>query len=361
MPKILCSKLITMALLMALSPSIRSATLLGVYYGNQGWNMNQVRAMESWQGKRHAVVNLFTDWSYSTAVMDNLFIRQLPTIWQNGNVPMISWMPYTHGKNTPANVEVRIAKGLHDDYIEHWAEQLKIFLSGEDGIYNTRDDRRVYIRLAHEMNGNWFPWSAKNNSNNPVDFIYMWQHVVDIFDSKGLDFTHVQWVWCVNNRDVGNYRAEQYYPGHAFVDWVAIDGFNWGASQSWSHWRTPQQVFGRMLKRIRTISKKPVAITEFGSTSRTSAGNNVKTKSLWFRQFLSYALAQDIKLVCLFNTHKEVDWDSFGGFNGDSRYLYQKKLYKAYSSYRNGVADSRFISANQENPGLLTDAQFIGR
>ncbi|MFB2979059.1 hypothetical protein, partial [Microseira sp. BLCC-F43] len=40
-----------------------NAMLLGIYYGNQGWNMPQVQALESWQGKKNAVVNLFTNWT----------------------------------------------------------------------------------------------------------------------------------------------------------------------------------------------------------------------------------------------------------------------------------------------------------
>ena len=86
--------------------------LLGVYYGNQGWKMDQVRAMEAWQGKKHAVVNLFTDWCYRTKTLDNLFKQQLPNIWANGNVPVVSWEPYLCSPTaTPNDVEVRAARG----------------------------------------------------------------------------------------------------------------------------------------------------------------------------------------------------------------------------------------------------------
>ena len=39
-----------------------STTLLGVYYGNEGWQMQQVRDLEQWQGKKNAVVTMFTNW-----------------------------------------------------------------------------------------------------------------------------------------------------------------------------------------------------------------------------------------------------------------------------------------------------------
>src|SRR5689334_9640437 len=70
------------------------ATLLGVYYGNQGWKMEQVQAMESWQGKRHTVVNMFTNWCNQTKTMNNLFGQQLVNIWNNKNVPMVTWEPF---------------------------------------------------------------------------------------------------------------------------------------------------------------------------------------------------------------------------------------------------------------------------
>src|SRR5258707_13658481 len=70
------------------------STLLGVYYGNQGWNMPQVQALEAWQGKRDAVLNLFTNWDSSSHTMSNLFGQQLPAIWANHNGPMITCQPY---------------------------------------------------------------------------------------------------------------------------------------------------------------------------------------------------------------------------------------------------------------------------
>ena len=191
---------------------VHAQTLLGVYYGNQGWAMGDVQAMESWQGKKHSVLNLFTDWTTTTKVMNNLFGQQLPNIWNNGNVPMITWEPSTSGQ-TPSNIEVLIGSGQYDAYINTWAGRLKTFLAGPDGKFGTADDRRVYIRLGHEMNGNWYPWSPAVGGNTAADYIAMWKHVVNIFDSLSLDATHVQWVWCVNAQDVGGFRAEDFYPG----------------------------------------------------------------------------------------------------------------------------------------------------
>ncbi len=81
------------------------------------------------------------------------------------------------------------------------------------------------LYLAHEMNGNWYPWSL---GSTPNEYILAWRHVYTIFSNKGLESTRLQWIWCVNNEDFGNYTAENYWVGDNYVDWIGIDGYNFG-------------------------------------------------------------------------------------------------------------------------------------
>lgn len=333
--------------------------LLGVYYGNQGWNMDQVHAMEAWQAKGHAVVNLFTDWCNRSKTLDNLFKQQLPNVWANGNVPVVSWEPYLCSPSaTPSDVTARIARGDYDAYVNAWADRMKAFVSGPDGNLSTADDRRVYIRLAHEMNGNWYPWGGASAGS----YVLMWQRVRAIFSQKGLDARTVQWIWAVNNQDVGAGRAEDYFPGDAYVDWIGIDGYNWGASQSWSSWSTPEQVFAPMAARLRGLTAKPLALTETGSSSSTPGGVNVAAKSQWITQLFNYATASTTgaRMIVWFNQDKETDWAIFGGTNGDETYRSGRASYKAYSAYRAAVHAPGLLSANPADPRLTTDAFFAG-
>ena len=337
------------------------AALLGVYYGNQGWNMDQLRAMEAWQSKKHAVVNLFTDWCSRTKTLDNLFNQQLPGIWTNGNVPVITWEPYLCSPAaTPVDVEARAARGDYDSYLNGWATRMKAFLSGPDRTLGTADDRRVYIRLAHEMNGNWYPWGAAVGGNSPADYVLMWQRVRGIFWSKGLDATTVQWIWAVNHEDVGSLRAEDYYPGPEYVDWIGIDGYNWGASQSWSTWSTPEAVFGPMVARLSYIGK-PVALTETASSSVRPGAVDVTAKSQWITELFSYATSTiGARMIVWFNEDKETDWAVFGGSNGDESYRSGRTSYKAYKSYRSAVRASSLLPSNTADPRLITDPMFAG-
>jgi mannan endo-1,4-beta-mannosidase len=216
------------------------------------------------------------------------------------------------------------------------------------------------VRLGHEMNGNWYPWSAATGGNSPADYVAMWRRVVGIFDSQHLDANHLQWVWCVNADDVGGFTAESFYPGDDYVDWVAIDGYNWGASQAWSTWKTPPQTYDAMLGRIRVIATKPVALTEFASTSATVTGTSVPAKSAWISDLFAYAASNQIKMLIWFNEDKETDWAIFGGADGDGTFKFGRTTYKTYAAYKAAVAVNVFATPDTANPRLITDAQFAG-
>jgi hypothetical protein len=353
--------LLSLAALPSMTAALSQA-LLGAYYGNQGLKMDQVRAMEAWQGKRHAVVLLFTDWCNRSKNLDNLFKQQLPNIWANGNVPVITWEPYLcSAAATPADVTRRAKDGEYDVYLSAWAERLKTFISGPDGALGTGDDRRAYIRLAHEMNGNWYPWGAATGSNSPNDYLLMWQRVHGIFWNKNLRASHLQWIWAVNHDDVGGVTAESFYPGDAYVDWIGIDGYNWGSTQSWSSWRTPQEVFGPMIARLRALTQAPLAVTEFASTSVQGGVVDIPTKSAWITQFFDYAPAAGARMVIWFNEDKETDWAAFGGSNGDETYRRGRISYKAYGSYRLAAQSLGLLPANTTDPRLISNTLFSGR
>ena len=343
------------ATLLLLSTSMtQAATLLGVYYGNQGWAMSDVSELENWQGKKNAVLDLYTNWTDNSANL--LFTYQLPAIWANGNVPMITWEPYLEGV-TPNDIETSIAQGNYDTYIDAWALQLRQFVAGADGVYGSADDRRVYLRLAHEMNGNWYPWSAQSNSNTPADYVLMWQRVYQRVMAQGLNNNHVQWIWSVNNTDAGSFNMEAYYPGDAYVDWVAIDGYNWGSAYSWSSWKTPAQIFNAMRNRLTTLAPtKPVAITEVASTATGSSGVDIAAKETWIGQFKTYIKNNDIRMVSWFNEEKETNWSMFAGQYGAT----QVNGVNVYPAYRTLVQDSSLIAPNTANLRLLTNAQFKG-
>ena len=93
--------------------------------------------------------------------------------------------------------------------------------------------KSLYLCLAHEMNGNWYPWSI---GSFPSEYVLAWRHTYNILLNKGIDATRLQWVWSVASQDYGQYTAEEYWVGENYIHWLGINVFNGGSSASGSKW-----------------------------------------------------------------------------------------------------------------------------
>ena len=206
------------------------------------------------------------------------------------------------------------------------------------------------------MNGNWYPWSGAVGKDSPARYVTMWRRVHGSFRKQGVDTNRLQWVWSVNRQDIGGVKVERYYPGNAYVDWTAIDGYNRIPEEQPSGWSTPGQVFDTMLARIRRISSRPVAITETASTAVTPTGVDLAAKNTWIGSLYDYVLAKDIRMICWFNQDKIGDGPVFGGGRGDGSY--QGRL--VFGAFPGAVSRPQFRSSDLANPRLLTDGQFKG-
>src|SRR5581483_2417544 len=93
-----------------------------------------------------------------------------------------------------------------------------------------------------------------------------------------------------------------YYPGDAYVDWVGIDGYNWGTSQSWSSWQSLADIVGPVYRDY--AAKKPIMVAE---TASAEAGGD---KAAWIQAAAS-SLARDfpaVRAFLWFEVSKETDW-----------------------------------------------------
>ncbi|TLM74721.1 hypothetical protein FDW81_04725 [Pseudarthrobacter sp. NamB4] len=83
---------------------------------------------------------------------------------------------------------------------------------------------------APPANGNWYPWSEQVNGNSAGDYVAAWRHVHSVVTAAGA--TNVTWMWNPNLPYWGSVPLTGLYPGAAYVDAVALDGYNWGNSAS---------------------------------------------------------------------------------------------------------------------------------
>ena len=73
----------------------------------------------------------------------------------------------------------------------------------------------------------------------------------------------------------------RFYPGGRWVDWVALDGFNWGAPIAWQSF---SDIFDRSYRKLVSTTSKPIMIAEIGSDE---AGGS---KAHWLRRALGHQL-----------------------------------------------------------------------
>lgn len=83
-----------------------------------------------------------------------------------------------YGTFTYTFIDVLIANGSYDSYLNDWADTMKSFQAGP-GVYGDADDRRVYLRFAHEAIPEWGTTSDNYGSNN-VGAKGQW--IVEMFD-----------------------------------------------------------------------------------------------------------------------------------------------------------------------------------
>jgi hypothetical protein len=176
----------------------------------------------------------------------------------------------------------------------------------------------------------------------------------------------VQWIWCVNAHDNGKYTAEQYYPGSSYVDWIGIDGYNFG--DYLRKWISPSDRFANMVYRMRKMAAKPISFPETGSTAKYSGSINIWAKSQWVSSLFSYVVNNNIKMVVYFNHDTTIlspccptiDWTTFSGKYGDKTVSINSTYYKVYTAYRNGAGSRYFVSPSGSNLRLITDSVFEG-
>lgn len=176
------------------------------------------------------------------ALTDPWVPSMVNAISAGGQIPMITWEAHTESL-------ADIAAGKYDSIFHTWATGIK----AHQGL--------VYLRPFQEMNTDAFAWGMQ-----PTQFVAAWRHMVDVFKADGA--TNVRWVWSPNADDnpaTASNKLENYYPGAAYVDVLAIDGYNWGTCKSWSTWHSFDQVFHTAYARVAALGDQPIWIAEFGS------------------------------------------------------------------------------------------------
>jgi hypothetical protein len=239
--------------------------LFGLSPSGNSAGISTVPALAAELDHRVQIVNIYMSWN------EPLPVSSIAAITAQGAIPELTWeqWPGGGGVDQPNYSDATIASGASDSYVSSVAAAARAW------------GQPILLRYAHEMNGNWYPWSASVNGNTPASYVAAWRHVHDIFTAAGA--SNVLWVWAPNAG--GPTPVNQVYPGDAYVDIIGMDGYNRGNGTT--GYQAPSSVFSSLFSTVRALApSKPVLITETGTSEQ--AGN----KAAWLEQLFTYVHAQ---------------------------------------------------------------------
>lgn len=269
------------ALLSSCSPlKSGGGCLTGAFLGDAP-TVELIDQFETDYGKRPAIVLAFLDWG---RYPDEAVLRD---VYRSGSVLMLTWEPWDAVSKKGIDYDA-VIEGKDNAYISGFAARLKAV------------GKPVLLRFAHEMNGDWYPWSGQKIS--PEKYRRLFRYVHGIFERAGA--TNVRWVFSVNAENVpASNDHKACYPGERFVDYVGLDGYNWGTTRVWSRWRSFKEIFGPVYSETVREYRKPVILSEL---STTSLGGD---KARWIRDALEEIRKMpEVRGMVLFNVDKETDW-----------------------------------------------------
>lgn len=243
-----------------------------------------VTAYENAAGKTAAWVYFSDNWYHGRAFP----VRTATWIRNHGSVPYIRLMLRSdpeQGHADPVYSLSRILSGAFDDDLRGWCA----------GARNFRT--RLIAEYGVEVNGEWFPWNGRwngggtttaygdpNEADGPERFRDAYRHIIQICRDEGTE--NVTWVFHVNDGDwpdVSWNRLENYYPGDAYIDWLAISSY--GAQTPLDDWWPIFRVsMDDVYPRVASLSAtKPIIVAEFGVTNNNPLGS----QSQWANAALS--------------------------------------------------------------------------
>lgn len=247
------------------------------------WQPSAITTFETLVGKQMSIYATFVHWGNE---------KEFPMLYTSsvrdaGKTMLIFWEATDYNNssvNQPQFNYDSINAGSWDSYFTQFAK--------DAATYNGP----VILIPFSEMNDNSTPWGGQVNGNTPQKFITAYQRIRGFFKNA----TNVKFGWSPNNvssPQTAQNDLDAYYPGDAYVDYVGVDGFNFG-----NPWQTWSQVFDKALTQL-SKHNKPMLI----SSTASAAGSN---KATWISdgfgtQIKNYPLVQG---WVWFNENKEANW-----------------------------------------------------
>lgn len=252
--------------------------MVGAWLGD--WPSDEKDLIDDFEGmvgKPLDIVDVYLDWF---TPYENVSHTQR-LIAREGSIAMLTWEAQT--LTTVDIIEGTKRLPLRDGRFPPLDDYLDEFSSGACRVAR-ETQTPVFIRVLHEMNGNWFAWgityegSDGKRPNTDESYRMAWIKIHEAFRSKCA--SQVRFVWATNHFSVGEGAAFLgAYPGDDYVDFVGIDGYNWGDNADWG-WQSFETLFRPAYCALTRATAKPILVAEIASSERGG------DKAAWLRDFV---------------------------------------------------------------------------
>jgi hypothetical protein len=248
--------------------------LLGASLGGGLDDRSRIPQFEALTGRNVDIVSVPMPWAGNTDFISfNGSVLQWATdVSSRGALPMVSWEPERwNGAALPAPGACPNQLATEPDsapaiaFLHRYAREVAAF------------GKPILLRPMHEMNMSGWVWSVGHNSDcgdvSAADFITAWRRIVSIFHEEGA--RNAKFVWCVNWASMGTLPGPitLTYPGDAYVDYAAIDGYNFGGNA----WHSFDEIFRVPYAEIVARTRRPILIAEWASAETGGS------KAAWIR------------------------------------------------------------------------------
>jgi hypothetical protein len=207
-------------------------------------NMEQLRTQERRLHHHAEIVHWFHSWDPKEDAFDASWLK---LVWDHGSMPFISW--------EPEDIPLRdLIGGKRDPYIDSWAKGMAAW------------GKPVMLAPMIEADVFHHSYSIGVNGNTESDFISAWRHIHQRFQLAKA--ANVIWVWDMGGHDPDSGVLEKLYPGDAYVDWLAVNPYNWTTVMKPPQpWQELADIVAPLYDHLQKISpSKPIMLGEWGSS-----------------------------------------------------------------------------------------------
>ncbi len=323
----------------------------------------EFNALATSVNKAPSLVEWFANWPQNPTGSNVDFRSDLVTAaWSRGAMPVISWQS-GNGDHTASDPYVNrlseIVHGNYDAYLQGYAAQI------------TALHLPVVIRFDHEMNGNWYDWSAGRAANvgapgQPNMYVQAWQHIWNVFNSMNAN-QYVIWAWTPDRIDglkttsgictaatctgtIGETDMAADFPGAGYVDWVGLSAYAWQPPTVAAPW-TYAATFAKTIANLKQVAPgKPIYIAETGASQQigSPAQDATAIKTAWINDTLkNFAADPSIVGFAYFNNNIS-NVHNIGGVPVQTNWTINSST-SALNAFRAGIDNPAFSSGIMPN------------